>query len=118
MDAPRGVTDSLRTVVRPTDRVFDAQPWGSWFEFSIAPTLVFVDSRFEVIPAEAWTDYQAISAGTADWSARLDRWGVTVLAVAADAQKDLIPLVDASAGWRRLFSDSEGAVYVRADRAP
>jgi hypothetical protein len=117
VDAPRGITDALLERTSPGDRLFAAQRWGSWFEFAVPQAPVFADSRVEVIPPDVWMDYSAISATEPGWQATLDRWGVTVLAVSRDEQRELLDALAASADWRVAFSDGVGAVYVRAEGA-
>ena len=51
-----------------------------------------------------------VAAARSDWADILDRWGVTVVAVAADAE-DLLPFMEAHPQWKLLHEDEEGAVY-------
>ncbi len=115
-DAPRGITDTLLTTVRPGDRIWNAQRWGSWLEFAIPAAPVAVDSRIELIPADAWADHLALSGGAADWSAILDRRGVTMVVASATEQRALIERMRASAAWRPIHDDADGVVFIRADR--
>jgi hypothetical protein len=115
-DAPGGITDAVRAVARPTDRIWNAQRWGSWLEFAVPAAPVAVDSRIELIPTDAWDDHLALSGGSSDWAAILGRRGVTIVVAAADEQKALIPLLRASPLWRVLDEDAAGAVFVRVDR--
>ena len=41
--APLALTEQLKELVGPDDRVFDPQLWGSWFELDVPDTPVFVD---------------------------------------------------------------------------
>ena len=58
-NAPPGITTALRDLVGPGDRVFNPQPWGSWFEFALPDLPVAIDSRIEVFPVEVWDDLRA-----------------------------------------------------------
>ncbi len=118
VDAPRGVTDALRAAATPTDRLFAAQSWGSWFELVLPGVPVFADSRIEVVPAAAWSDYLAISGAEAGWSDRLDRWKVTLVAASKADQPALIAALDGNPRWRRLHVDDEGAVFIRRGVTP
>ena len=62
-DAPPGVTTAVRAQVRPGARLFNPQPWGSWFEFAVPDLLVAIDSRIELFPAQVWDDYAAVVGG-------------------------------------------------------
>src|SRR2546428_5701639 len=113
-DDPAGVTSSLRSALRPGDRMFNPQIWGSWFEFALPGHPVFVDARIEVFPASVWRDYDAISGGTEGWQAILDRWGVRVVVADRKQQAGLIPEISHDPGWRKLYEDSEGLVFIRS----
>jgi hypothetical protein len=115
-DAPWGNTAALRAPAHPADRVWNAQRWGSWLEFAVPTAPVAVDSRIELIPTGAWDDHLALSRGAPNWQAILDRWRVSIVVAAADEQTALIPLLRASATWRVLDEDADGAVFVRVDR--
>jgi len=112
--APPGITGALRDIARPGDRVFDPQPWGSWFEFALPDLPVAVDSRIELFPAAVWDGYQAVIDGADGWQAQLERWGVTLVVV---AQKDSA-LADrlTAAGWRTAYTDGDGSIVVAPGR--
>jgi hypothetical protein len=114
-DAPPGLTTAVRDAVRPGDRIFNAQRWGSWLEWSVPQALVFTDSRFEVVPESAWSDHLAISAGRFDWSAALDRIGADMIVAARDEQAGLLAALaaDPSSGWRVVYADADGSVFTR-----
>jgi hypothetical protein len=114
-NAPAGITAALRDLVRPGDRLFAPQPWGSWFEFAIPDASVFIDSRIELFPADVWDDYDAITNGSPDWRAKLAAWDVTV--VVASDRLGSTPLGDrlsSDPNWRLVYSDVDGRVFVRA----
>ena len=112
-DAPTGITTALAGKVGPSDRIWNAQRWGSWLEFALPGVPVAVDSRIEVIPTAAWDDHLALSSGAADWQAILDRWGVTVVVASREEQAALIPLLTASPAWTRAYQDADGVVFVK-----
>jgi hypothetical protein len=115
-DAPRGLTAAVLAEARPGDRIWNAQQWGSWLEFAVPRAPVAVDSRIELIPADAWTDHLALSGGASDWAAILARRGVTIVVASATEQGALIPLLRGSPAWREIAADEDGAVFIRADR--
>jgi hypothetical protein len=110
-DAPSGVTASLEQAVHQGDRVFNPQPWGSWFEFAIPDGLVAVDSRVEIFPATVWAAYDAVRAGTPGWEQILDGWHVALIAVEPNDDAMVARLV--AAGWTILSNDASGAVLRR-----
>jgi hypothetical protein len=112
--APPGITAALRQMARPGDRLFDPQPWGSWFEFALPDLPVAIDSRIELFPASTWDAYETVVDGGDGWEARLHDWGVTI-AVADDDQSPLRDRLTA-AGWRTAYTDADGSVLTAPDR--
>ncbi len=112
-DAPAGITTALLGRVGGSDRIWNAQRWGSWLELALPGVPIAVDSRIEVIPAAAWDDHIALSGGALDWLAILDRWKVTVVVASRQEQAGLIPLIQASPAWVVLYQDGDGLVFVR-----
>jgi hypothetical protein len=114
-DAPPGITDALRALVRPGDRVFNAQRWGSWFEFAMPTALYAVDSRIEFIPADVWSAYEGIIAGVDGWTDQLTEWGVSIAVLEQDDEATIARFEDA--GWRTVHADEDGSVLVGPDRS-
>lgn len=112
--APVAMTERLRGVLAPGERIFNAQRWGSWFELALPKDPVFVDSRFEVVPESAWKEYEAISLGREGWQEALIELGVRVVAIARDQQDGLIPRIERDPGWRLVYEDDDGLVFQRA----
>jgi len=109
--APSGITAALRNIVRPGDRIFAPQPWGSWFEFAFPEATVAVDSRIELFPNDVWDAVDRIDAGGAGWQEALTGWKVTVV-VAAHDQSDLVQRLTTE-GWSDVHHDEDGTVLVR-----
>ncbi len=112
--APPGVTAALRDIARPGDRLFNPQPWGSWFEFALPDLPVALDSRIEVFPPQVWDDYAAVTDGVVGWEAILDRWGVTIVVVPADDERFVERL--RAAGWNAAYADEDAVVLTAAGR--
>jgi hypothetical protein len=112
-DDPHGITEELRRILTPGDRIFNAQRWGSWFEFALPENPVAVDSRIEVIPGSVWTAYADVSFGRQGWQGILDRWRVSVVVANRGQQHELIPLILKDPGWRAVYRDRLGLVFVR-----
>jgi hypothetical protein len=112
-NAPPGITASLREIAGPGDRLFNPQPWGSWFEFTLPDLPVAIDSRIEVFAADVWKDYETVTGGGDGWEAILDRWQVTIVVV--PATNDAFARRLQAAGWQAAHEDGDGTVFVRGD---
>jgi hypothetical protein len=110
-NAPSGITAALREIVRPGSRIFNPQPWGSWFEYSLPAALVALDSRIELFPADVWDQYEAVVGNRTGWQRQLDDWGVTIF-VAEPGWTETIATLDRE-GWSIHFADSDGTVLTR-----
>lgn len=108
--APPGLTNAASTLPAGT-RTLVYQPWGSWFEFARPDLPVFVDSRIEIVPASIWRDYGQIGFSGAGWKEVLDGYRVDAIVAAADW--DLLPYLRADAGWREVYVDDDGSLFVR-----
>jgi hypothetical protein len=113
-DAPGGVTAALRTTAQPGDRLFNPQPWGSWFEMALPGLPVAIDSRIELFPVETWRDYETVAVGGDAWQAVLERWGVTL--VAAPAGDHALSARLAAAGWHEAYAGGDGWVFLAPGR--
>ena len=111
-NAPPGITQALREQAQPGDRVFNPQPWGSWFEFALPDLPVAIDSRIELFPPQVWDDYGAVTGGQEGWQAILDGWEVDFV-VAASEDPAFQERLEAS-GWEVTFEDEDGAVLRRS----
>ena len=108
--APPGITADLADRARPGDRVFNPQPWGSWFEFALPDLPVAIDSRIELFPPDVWDTYENIVAGGDGWATQLRDWGVTIVVVAHRdaAMAARLP----GAGWQQVYADADGSVWI------
>jgi len=111
--APAGITVQLERTLQPRDRIFGAQKWGSWFEFRFPSDPVFVDSRFEIFPAGIWNQYRTVSLGQEGWQSVLESWDVQVVVIGRDEQADLIPRIQADPGWKLVYEDRDGLMFVK-----
>lgn len=111
-DAPSGITAALREVTKPGDRVFNPQPWGSWFEYALPDRRYAIDSRIEFFPTAVWQRYEAIASGAPGWETALG---------ALEPDAAVVPASDASlrdrlvrcGGWRVAYDDAEGSILLR-----
>lgn len=115
-NAPRGITAALETLAGPGDRLWNPQPWGSWFEFALPGLPVTIDSRIELFPLSVWDDYDTVGLAEAGWSQILDRDQVTIVVTAIGLNKPLQAALATDATWRSVFHDAGGTIWVRANR--
>ena len=113
-NAPSGITDALRDLAQPGDRLFNPQVWGSWFEFALPDLPVAIDSRIEFFPPEVWEAYDVVSSGGAGWKEQLAAWEVTI-AVTASSDQELLARLE-SVGWQSIHHDADGSILVSPDR--
>ncbi len=110
-DAPPRITAALAGLTEPGDRIFNPQPWGSWLEFALPDTLVAIDSRIELFPAQVWDDYATVAAGAEGWEAILAGWDATFVVVEGGD-----PAFEArleAAGWQVVHADPDGSILGR-----
>ena len=110
--APPGLTQAATDHLAPGTRTLVYQPWGSWFEYALPDVPVFVDSRIEIVPDQVWQDYGQVAFSGAGWKNTLARYDVQ--AIVASADWDVLPMLRADPGWREVYSDDDGALFVRA----
>lgn len=112
-EAPLGITRFLARTLRPGDRIFNAQIWGSWFEFALPQNPVFADSRIEVLPESVWSQYSDVSRAKQGWQELLDRWHVAAVVAHPEQQRGLIPIIRTDPRWHLVYKDREGYVFAR-----
>jgi hypothetical protein len=111
-DAPVGLAAAMRAGGTPSDRAVVPQRWASWFEWAAPGIPVMVDSRIEVMPASAWADYLAISAGGTGALEALARIQATLVVVDRREQGALLRTLEAvGSGWRVVAEDGDGAMF-------
>ena len=109
-DAPPGLTAALREIVRPGDRILDAQAWGSWLEYTFPDATVAVDSRVEFFPPQVWRDYESVLFGREDAPAVLSRWRANLAALEPTQSETRAGLE--RLGWRVTYSGEDGVLLI------
>ena len=104
--APTGLAQAVADHVQPGGRVVVPQTWGSWFEWAAPGATYFVDSRFELFPADVWADYDAYAAGGAAADAALARWRVDAVVIPTSWMAP-------SGAWTVVYKDDSGELLVR-----
>ncbi len=104
--APSGIAGALRGLAPPGSRVLAAQTWTSFLEWAAPDAVYFLDSRFELFPAEVWADRATIAAGGPAADEALARWQADLLALPAGTSLDLT-------GWTQVYEDADGVILAR-----
>jgi len=100
----------------PAGRIFSRFEWGEYLAWSFAPAhKIFMDGRIEIYPDEVWNAYASVTRGLPEWQAILDQYGVTALVLDSDyhARTGLLPRVEESGAWQRVFESGPSVLYVR-----
>jgi hypothetical protein len=109
--APVGITHELERTLRPGELMFNAQEWGSWFEYEFPRNLVMFDSLIELTPPRVWWQYADVSHGVQGWQATLSSWDVDLAVLARERQPDLIAKMRTDPGWQLVYEDADGAIF-------
>lgn len=111
VDAPSGITATLRAMASGDDRILNHQAWGSWLGYAIPQSLIAIDSRIEFYPPEVWDRYDRVMAGVEGWQDQVQAWGITlvVLDAGAAATRDRF----LAAGWHAVYEDGDGVIMTR-----
>ncbi len=111
--APPGITDAIRGMAGPDTRVFNPQPWGSWFEYAIPEVAVAIDSRIELFEPSTWDAYEGVANGVDGWEAQLATWEVDVGGGHRGRRARSPTGCARRAGRRYAYEDADGLVFVR-----
>lgn len=115
-EAPGELTAAVREIALPGDRLWNPQPWGSWFEFALPGVLVAVDSRIELFSPGTWADLDAVGAARSDWPEILDHHGVTIVITRSGFDATLAAALAASSRWQASHAGRDGTIWVMAER--
>lgn len=115
---PVKLAEFLKTSDVPAP-IFNYMEWGGYLEwelFNYGPPhtgQMFIDGRFEAREIQVWDDYLSVSRGRADWANTLDGYGVRTLVLNKSFQEDLLPFVEISQLWNKVYEDEEAIVFTR-----
>ncbi len=110
--APADLTVALRSIAGPSDRIFNPQAWGSWFELAVPAAPVFVDSRIELFDTSVWDDYTAVTDGREGWREVLSKRAVTIVVIDSRRDPDLADRLSRDTTWTRIYHDGDGVILV------
>ena len=95
----------------PKARIFNVYAWGGWLGRELPDARVFIDGRSDIYGDPPIRRYaEAISLET-DPDVLLDRYAVDHVVFWPDSA--LAGWLDANAGWRRVYADTQAAIWER-----
>jgi hypothetical protein len=106
---------------QPAGRIFSRFEWGEYLGWSLAPDYkVFMDGRIEIFSDRVWEEYGAVTRARADWQRILDSYQVDCLLLDTRAgyHADLLPEVEGSPQWQRVFESGRVVVFLRRPVTP
>jgi hypothetical protein len=113
-NAPTALTDELRTLLRPGERIFNPVPVASWFELELPRNPLFLDPRIEVFPSAVPRQFLKISGGRQGWQDLLDGWHVRVVVADRGEEAGLLRSIRSDPGWKLQYQETSYFVFVRA----
>ena len=88
--------------------------WGSYLIWRLWPEYkVFADNRLHLVPEEIWKDYIDVHNGLANWEKILDKYKISFVVLSKKDNKRTIEFIKDSPGWKEVYEDDVGAVFVR-----
>ena len=115
-NAPVELTAALRGTLHRGQRLFAPMPWASWFELETPRNPVLIDPRIEIFPRSVFDDDETIILGREGWQRVLERRRIDVVVVDPAEEGELFPLISIDPGWRRVYADGSGAIFVRTPK--
>ena len=118
-EAPQGIAHELTKLVRdgtipPNARVWAPQTWGSFLEWAAPGVRVAVDSRIELFPPPVLADADEVASAGPGWLTTLALRRVSALIIAAgQAGAPQRAELGASPGWKQVYSDDDGSIWVQ-----
>ncbi len=104
-----------RLVTPAPPRPFANIYFASYLAWACPTTPTFMDTRFELYPAEMWQDYIRIINAQFGWEERLSSYGADTLFIQRESEKELIAAARASGRWETVYED-EYALILRRSR--
>jgi hypothetical protein len=94
--------------------MFNNLRWGSYFIWKLWPEYkVFADSRIHLIPEEIWEDYMNVHVGLGDWEKILNKYKISFVVLSKGDNKRIIEFIGESPGWKKVYEDEAGTIFVR-----
>lgn len=98
-------------------KLFHNQAVGGFLEWVLAreapKAVAFVDQRFELIPAEIWRDYFAISQARGDFRELLERYGIGTALIHEQQDAPLVKALSLDSQWRLAARELGYCLFTR-----
>jgi hypothetical protein len=98
-------------------RLFHNQAIGGFLEWVLArdtpKAVAFVDQRFELIPAQVWRDYFAISEAHGGFEQLLERYGVGTLLIHDQHDAPLVKALGANSAYTLVARERGYSLFMR-----
>jgi hypothetical protein len=108
---PAGAVEFMRAHAE-MDRAFNAYGWGGYVIWKLYPQRrVFIDGRADVYGDALVEKYLSAENGERGWRATLDEYNVNAAMIRPDAP--LASLLEADAGWRKVYEDKQAAIFFK-----
>ncbi len=98
------------------NKIFNNFAWGSYFMWGLNDSQkIFVTPWLSVFSKDIVQDYLLVSGGNALWEDILNKYKTNCLALDNEEQKRLIPLVQKSNDWIKVYEDKQGVVFKKSN---
>jgi len=94
-------------------RAFSDIAYASYLIWACPTAPVFMDTRFELYPADMWKEYLLVANGQYGWEDVLRRYGIDAILADREEQEILIKAAQATGAWLTKYEDSHTALLVR-----
>lgn len=99
---------------KPKGNMYNDTNWGSYLIWRLWPEYkVFADNRLHLVPEEIWKDNCEVHHGYGNWEEILDKYNVSFVVLSKKDNKRTIKFIKDNAGWKEVYEDKAGAVFVR-----
>ncbi len=110
-DMPSGAVDYI-AANHPPGPLYNPYQWGGYLAWRLYPEYgVYVDGRTDLYGDAFLNEYLRLADGAPDWASVLERRGVRLMLVEADAP--LATLAAADPQWTRVYHDAIADVFER-----
>lgn len=98
--------------------VFNPMEWGSLLAWRDPAAKLFVDIRIWIFPDDVWAEYLDVSHAKPGWEETLDRRHCAWAILDRRFHAALIPAMEKSDRWEKVYEDADGLVFRRRPLLP